>query len=521
MTNERKSWIINLLLGLIAILVIVLVIYWLFPMPELNTFYDKVFNENIQTMKTAARDYYTVNRLPQNVGETTRMTLAEMENNKLIIPFVDKDNKKCDTNNSYIQVTKTLDNEYALKVQLACGDKIDYIIDTIGCNETCANGNCNVPEEPEKPATPSKPSTSTKPSTTPNKPSTTTKPTTPNKPATPTQTTTKYTVTFDTAGGSTVASQTVVKNGTVTVPGAPVRSGYIFTGWYYDGKLYDFSTKVTKNMTIVAHWDKVTSDVSNLKLYFEHAPLKKVYGSEMLTVPNGLYETEVRKLRYYEFYQAEQNDYYSVGYITKSQYEANKNKQGTWTYSYELELKNTHSDMTRFTIIDKDEMTSLADFTTYVNTRDENIAMVGGNVNSPYKVYTSAREIKNASLNANHFYFRLSTPVLRKGHYYVTVTVTITNLKNATSYKASNVSEPVYFVPITFRTNCTNKDNIVVGPDMLGAGVFGQRGEYLYSLNKTIYKPYRLERDMSKAIWSTETKVDGYEATGKVEWRNN
>lgn len=139
---------IGILIKLGLLVLFVFLIIWLMPKtPQIDTFYDKVFNQNIQTMKDAAKNYYTVNRLPENIGESTRMTLQEMINNKLIIPFVDKNNKSCDTENSYVQVTKTTDNEYTLKVLLACDNQSDYILDTIGCHSTCASGNCNVTED--------------------------------------------------------------------------------------------------------------------------------------------------------------------------------------------------------------------------------------------------------------------------------------------------------------------------------------------------------------------------------------
>lgn len=68
-----------------------------------------------------------------------------------------------------------------------------------------------------------------------------------------------YKVTFHSNGGSSVAAQTVVSNGTAKKPGNPTRSGYSFVGWYTDSgctKAYNFSTKVTKNMTLYAKWLK-------------------------------------------------------------------------------------------------------------------------------------------------------------------------------------------------------------------------------------------------------------------------
>ena len=66
-----------------------------------------------------------------------------------------------------------------------------------------------------------------------------------------------YTVTFDAKGGTpTPDAQTVVKDGTATAPTAPTREGYTFVEWQIDGKKYDFSTPVTKDITLVAVWKK-------------------------------------------------------------------------------------------------------------------------------------------------------------------------------------------------------------------------------------------------------------------------
>ena len=68
----------------------------------------------------------------------------------------------------------------------------------------------------------------------------------------------EYTVTFDTQGGTPVASQTVTENGTVTRPSDPTRDGYTFKGWTLDGQPYDFGTPVTGNLTLTAVWEENT-----------------------------------------------------------------------------------------------------------------------------------------------------------------------------------------------------------------------------------------------------------------------
>lgn len=70
---------------------------------------------------------------------------------------------------------------------------------------------------------------------------------------------TKYTVNFNSNGGSAVTSQTVEYGKTATEPAKPTWAGGSFVGWYTDSALtqpYDFSTPVTSNITLHAKWNK-------------------------------------------------------------------------------------------------------------------------------------------------------------------------------------------------------------------------------------------------------------------------
>lgn len=66
----------------------------------------------------------------------------------------------------------------------------------------------------------------------------------------------KYTVKFNSDGGSSVSKQTIESGKTATKPSDPTKSGYTFKGWYLNGTEYDFSSKVTKNITLTAKWEK-------------------------------------------------------------------------------------------------------------------------------------------------------------------------------------------------------------------------------------------------------------------------
>jgi len=64
----------------------------------------------------------------------------------------------------------------------------------------------------------------------------------------------QYTVIFDSDGGTAVKPQSIQENATVTEPAAPIKEGYVFTGWYVNDVLYDFDTPVISNITLKAGW---------------------------------------------------------------------------------------------------------------------------------------------------------------------------------------------------------------------------------------------------------------------------
>lgn len=65
---------------------------------------------------------------------------------------------------------------------------------------------------------------------------------------------TKYRVTFDSNGGTAVASQEVESGKTVTKPTDPTKENYNFGGWALNGIDYVFSNPVTADITLTAKW---------------------------------------------------------------------------------------------------------------------------------------------------------------------------------------------------------------------------------------------------------------------------
>ena len=73
-----------------------------------------------------------------------------------------------------------------------------------------------------------------------------------------------YTVRFVTAGGTTVRSQTVEEGSLATAPGTS-RTGYTFKGWNFD-----FTTKITEDITVEASWEANTDTVYKVEYYLEN-----------------------------------------------------------------------------------------------------------------------------------------------------------------------------------------------------------------------------------------------------------
>lgn len=68
----------------------------------------------------------------------------------------------------------------------------------------------------------------------------------------------RHTVTFDVDGGSDVQAQVVVSGSAAVQPANPVKSGYMFSGWFADAnkkEVYVFGTPVTQDITVYAQWE--------------------------------------------------------------------------------------------------------------------------------------------------------------------------------------------------------------------------------------------------------------------------
>ena len=159
----------NFIIKLILIIIFVFLLVWLLPKflaPKVTNNYNtnsskstpactsekcdltgldaltsQIFMDNLDRMKSAAISYYTDEKLPTEVGQSKTMTLSDMIGQHLIVPLIDKNNKACDVEKSYVKITKA-DDEYILKVNLKDSEKEDYILVHLGCYTYCDSYLC-------------------------------------------------------------------------------------------------------------------------------------------------------------------------------------------------------------------------------------------------------------------------------------------------------------------------------------------------------------------------------------------
>lgn len=144
-SNDKGFGLKDLIVKIIFLAIFVLLLVWLFRnnIPNMKPFYSNVFRENISYMKDAAKSYFTTDKLPTEIGKTSKLTLKEMQEAKLILPFVDKDGNSCNIYESFAEVTKE-ENGYTLKINLDCNTESDYIVEILGCYDYGCDKGCEV-----------------------------------------------------------------------------------------------------------------------------------------------------------------------------------------------------------------------------------------------------------------------------------------------------------------------------------------------------------------------------------------
>ena len=107
----------------------------------------------------------------------------------------------------------------------------------------------------------------------------------------------EYLITFDSNGGSPVESQKVRFGDTVMKPADPTKQGYVFVEWIRSDKLlfagslrssrgFDFSTPVTRKITLVAVWEAATDTPFTVEHYNQNEAGSKEFTKDATLTDN-------------------------------------------------------------------------------------------------------------------------------------------------------------------------------------------------------------------------------------------
>ena len=229
------------------------------------------------------------------------------------------------------------------------------------------------------------------------------------------------------------------------------------------------------------------------KIYYEYAKLV----------------TGTRKVSYNTYCKIEYKDYYSIPYVSDT---------SSKSMDYTLRLMNLPSNISNVSISKKNGLRTYSDFSNAYNRNEDDLKMLNDNANAnTSSLGGSVSRFQNSSLKAtdnggSNFSFSLSSPYKSGYYYYVRVNMSIRNTSGVTPFYDSYLKRNIYFVPIHFQVEYTNRSNCYeTSTNEVKSG---------YSLvgTKTKNETYTYV-DNNQTKWSTATSLDGYRATGNSEWR--
>lgn len=101
---------------------------------------------------------------------------------------------------------------------------------------------------------------------------------------------TTRTVSYNSDGGSAVASEEVDYNTAATEPADPTKTGHTFVSWLKDGSEFDFASLILEDTTLVADWDinsyTITFNLNGGAIGADEGPIVESlnYGADQSTV---------------------------------------------------------------------------------------------------------------------------------------------------------------------------------------------------------------------------------------------
>jgi hypothetical protein len=434
----------SLILKLVLIVLAVILIIWVVKTlggktSSGTTVASSEYTTNINNMKAAGFEYFTGSNLPSKVGDTKKLTLEELINQKLVVDFTNN-GKTCDVSKSFVQATKTSDNNFALKVALSCDEKDDYLVTTIdqstlaACNaaktagesclaavkeleqtvkDSCTSGTCKNSSSSSSNSSSSKSSNSTS------------------------------SYSSKSNGGSSSNSTSNYSNSgsstTTTTTTTSIHITYTFTCTTCGNTKTDDTPTPSKTLWYkhvkYSEWIQGTSSASDIQT-------KTETNTSSTTCPTS-----------------------TITNYTTSWVGTDHAKNSS--YNYTLTFKQlSGQDLYNYRVTSSSYFTSDNDYYNYMASEGKVLSTVPAS--DPY-YSTQIQELntfKNSSLKASNFGFTVGAMYRNGSEYYVPVNINYYNGNGVTPYYFDHINGYIYHVPVKFtiayqtQTNCTNTVNV-------------------------------------------------------------
>ena len=163
----------------------------------------------------------------------------------------------------------------------------------------------------------------------------------------PVQAVEKFTVSFDTQGGSSIDSQEVEKGKFATRPEDPTRTNYSFTGWYKEASCendFDFETEaIVADTTIYASWlDNNSSDVTKAQFLWNYeGATSEVYQEVVFKNGSRISKPADPKRDGYEFDGWYTTTTYETAFNKATKYTGNQTFYAKWLKVFTMEAEKT------------------------------------------------------------------------------------------------------------------------------------------------------------------------------------
>ena len=404
--------IVLLILKLVLLVIFVFIICWLFlnnnnKKKETTKNVDSTFIANINSMKDAAFGYFTDELLPSKSGQIAKLTLEEMINKKLLVDFT-QNGKTCNLTESYVEVTKTSDENYALKVNLDCNNGSDFIVSNIE-KESKACTTCPVTNQNDT-----------------NNDNNNSSNTTDNN--------TNNNVNNNSSSSSNNENNSSTNNSTSSNSNNNNKTTIVKKVTY---KYYNLCS--TCNDT---KQEEPKKEPKIYNLYEIYSYTDWVDGTK--AGPN--YENKCEEVKTYNYCKTGELDYYMSCFFPTTY---NKNSYSKTLYLNQLDYKTMEPYET------------VANYYTSIDDYDAFLKQINKNNDENKDVVKNPQDMANSTLSSNDYKFTYSQ-VYRSGLYYkVDFNVTISDNAKINPYYSEYLKQNVYFAPIKFNVKFKKLDSCV------------------------------------------------------------